>query len=101
MLHVAVFRRLLFLSIRSRSLAQQTGHSMRCFEVGRSTLSLHFLFSLPVAPRAFVALIRKGPVLCLNICLQRFSVSSVEKPKDGWCFEEGEVSGHCLEWRKT
>lgn len=29
------------------------------------------------------------------------SVSSLEKPKDRWCLEEGEVSGHRSEWRKT
>lgn len=101
MFHVAVFRRLLFLSIWSRSLAQQPGQSIRCFEVARSILSLYFLFRLPVAPQAFVALIREGPILRLNICLQRVSVSSLEKPKDGWCFEEGEVSGQRLEWWKT
>lgn len=59
--HVPVFRCLLFLSIWSRSLGQQTGDSIRCFEVVHSVLSLHFLFSLPVSPPAFVALIRKVP----------------------------------------
>lgn len=61
MFHVPVFRCLLFLSIWSRSLGQRTGDSIRCFEVVRSVLSLHFLFSLPVSPPAFVALIRKVP----------------------------------------
>lgn len=59
--HVPVFRCLLLLSIWSRSLGQQTGDSIRCFEVVRPVLSLHFLFSLPVSPPAFVALIRKVP----------------------------------------
>lgn len=59
--HVPVFRCLLFFSIWSRSLGQQTGDSIRCFEVVRSVLSLHFLFSLPVSPPAFVSLIRKVP----------------------------------------
>lgn len=28
-------------------------------------------------------------------------MSSLEKPKDRWCLEEREVSGHRSEWRKT
>lgn len=61
MFHVALFRRLLFLSIGSSLLAQQAGHSIRCFEPACSIVSLHFLFCLPVFPNALVALISRGP----------------------------------------
>lgn len=61
MFHVALLRRLLFLSIWNSLLAQQAGHSIRCFEPACFIVSLHFLFCLPVFPEAFVALISRGP----------------------------------------
>lgn len=61
MFHVALFRRPLFLSIWNSLLAQQAGHSIRCFEPACSIVSLHFLFCLPVFPEALVALISTGP----------------------------------------
>lgn len=61
MFHAALFRRLLFLSIWNSLLAQWAGHSIRCFEPACSIVSLHFLFCLPVFPKALVALISRGP----------------------------------------
>lgn len=75
---IALFRRLLLLSIWSSLLAQQAGHSIRCFEPSRSIVSLHFPLCAPVFPKAVEALISKGstcpsdirPKLCLVITKQ-------------------------------
>lgn len=60
-LHDALFRRPLFLSVWGSLLAQQAGHSIRCFESACSIVSLHFLFCFPAFPKALVALISRGP----------------------------------------
>lgn len=103
MFHVALFRRLLFLSIWNSLLAQQAGHSIRCFEPACHVVSLHFLFCLPVFPKALVALISRGPSALQTFIFSRFwsSPSSLERPKDGWCLEEREFGGHWLECWKT
>lgn len=103
MLHVALFRRLLFLSIWSSLLVQQAGHSIRCFEPAWSIVSLHFLLCLPVFPKALVPLISRGPSALQTFIFSRIrsSHSSQERPKDGWCLENREFGGHWLEWWKT
>lgn len=100
---VALFRRLLFLSIWSTLLAQQAGHSIRCFEPACSIVSLHFLFCLPVFPKAFVSLISRGPSALQTFIFNRFwsSQGSLERPKDGWCLKGREFGGHWLERWKT